>query len=67
MNTFEFVKAVSDTVFDMINAFYLENPLIFIRATYLFKMFKEGSPSAMLIFKGPYVSGEARLLSSGSE
>ena len=29
---FEFMKAVSGTVFDMINAAYLDKPLIFIRA-----------------------------------
>ena len=29
-NTFEFIKAISDTVFDMINAVYRDKPLIFI-------------------------------------
>ena len=29
---FEFIKAVSDTVLDMINAAYHDKPLIFIRA-----------------------------------
>ena len=29
---FEFIKAVSDTVLDMINAVYHDKPLIFIRA-----------------------------------
>ena len=29
---FEFIKAVSDTVFDMINAVYYDKPLIFTRA-----------------------------------
>ena len=31
LNTFEFIKAVSDTVFDMINAVYHDKPLIFIK------------------------------------
>ena len=31
---YEFIKAVSDTVFDMINAAYYDKPLIFIRATF---------------------------------
>ena len=35
LNTFEFIKAVSDTVLDMINAAYRDKPLIFIRATRL--------------------------------
>ena len=30
--TFEFIKAVSDTVLDMINAVYHDNPLIFTKA-----------------------------------
>ena len=34
LNTFEFIKAISDTVFDMINAFYPDKPLVFIRATF---------------------------------
>ena len=32
--TFEFIKAVSDTVWDMINAAYRDKPLIVIRATH---------------------------------
>ena len=31
---FEFIKAVSDTVLDMINAVYDDKPLIFIGATF---------------------------------
>ena len=31
---FEFIKAVSDTVFDTINAAYYDKPLIFIGATF---------------------------------
>ena len=31
---FELIKAVSDTVLDMINAVYYDKPLIFIRATF---------------------------------
>ena len=34
MNTFEFIKAVSVTVFDMINVVYHKKPLMFIRATF---------------------------------
>ena len=34
LNTFEFIKAVSDTVWDMINAAYHAKPLIFIGATF---------------------------------
>ena len=32
MNMFKFIKAVSDTVFDMVNAVYHDKHLIFIRA-----------------------------------
>ena len=32
LKTFKFIKAVSDTVLDMINAVYHDKPLIFIRA-----------------------------------
>ena len=32
LKAFEFIKAVSDTVFDMINAAYRDKTLIFIRA-----------------------------------
>ena len=35
---FEFIKAVSDTVFDMINAVYHDKPLIFIRAMFREKL-----------------------------
>ena len=31
-NRFEFIKAVSDTVFDMINSVYRDKPLILIAA-----------------------------------
>ena len=37
MNTFQFTKAVSDTVLDMINAAYYAKPLISIEATFLEK------------------------------
>ena len=33
-NAFAFIKAVSDTVLDMINADYHDKPLIFIGATF---------------------------------
>ena len=36
--TFEFIKAVSDTVLDMINAAYHDKPLILIRATFREKL-----------------------------
>ena len=32
LNTFEFIKAVSGTVLDMINLVYYDKPLMFIRA-----------------------------------
>ena len=32
---FEFIKAVSDTVFEMINAVHYDKPLIFIRSSYV--------------------------------
>ena len=35
LKTFKFIKAVSDSVFDMINAIYHEKPLIFILYFYL--------------------------------
>ena len=35
---FEFIKAVSDTVFDMINTFYHDKPLIFIEAMFQEKL-----------------------------
>ena len=38
LNTFEFIKAVSDTVFEMINAVYHDKPLIFIGATFWKKL-----------------------------
>ena len=34
LHTFEFIKAASDTVLDMINAAYYDKPLIFIGATF---------------------------------
>ena len=34
----KFIKAVSDTVFEMINAVYHDKPLIFIRATFREKL-----------------------------
>ena len=34
----EFIKAVSETVFDMINAAYHDKPLIFIGATFREKL-----------------------------
>ena len=36
--TFEFIKAVSDTVLDMINTTYHEKPLVFIGATFREKL-----------------------------
>ena len=39
MNTFHFIKAVSDAVLDMINAAYYDKPLILIRATFREKLF----------------------------
>ena len=33
LKKFKFIKAVSGTVFDMINAIYRDKPLIFIAAT----------------------------------
>ena len=38
VNTFEFIKVVSDTVFDMINAAYRDKPLIFIGAMFREKL-----------------------------
>ena len=38
LNTFEFIKAVSDTVLDMINAAYYAKHLIFIGATFREKL-----------------------------
>ena len=38
LNMFEFIKAVSDTVFDMINCAYHDEPLIFDRATFQEKL-----------------------------
>ena len=38
MNIFAFIKAVSDTVLDMINAVYLDKPLIFIGTTFREKL-----------------------------
>ena len=38
VHTFKFIKAVSDTVFDLINAFYHDKPLIFIGATFQEKL-----------------------------
>ena len=35
---FTFIKAISDTVFDMINTVYHDNPLIFIRAMFREKL-----------------------------
>ena len=35
---FMFIKAVSDTVFDMINSVYHDKPLIFIGATFREKL-----------------------------
>ena len=34
LNTFEFIKVISDTVLDMINSAYHDKPLIFIGATF---------------------------------
>ena len=39
LNTFEFIKAVSDTVLDKINAAYYDKPLIFTLATFKEKLF----------------------------
>ena len=38
MNTFDFIKAVSDAVLDMINAAYYDKRFIFIRATFTEKL-----------------------------
>ena len=38
LNTFDFIKAVSDTVFDMINVVYYDKPLIFTRAMFREKL-----------------------------
>ena len=38
LKIFEFIKAVSDTVLDMINVVYLDKPLIFIGATFREKL-----------------------------
>ena len=38
LNTFEFIKAVSDTVLDMINAAYYDKPLISTEATLQVKL-----------------------------
>ena len=38
LKTFELIKAVSDTVFDMINDVYHDKPLMFIRATFREKL-----------------------------
>ena len=35
---FEFIKAVSDIVFDAINSIYYDKPLIFIRTTFREKL-----------------------------
>ena len=38
LNTFDFIKAVSDTVFDMKKVVYYDKPLIFIGATFREKL-----------------------------
>ena len=38
VNTFQFIKAVSDAVLDMINAAYQDKPLMFIGATFREKL-----------------------------
>ena len=41
LSAFEFIKAISDTGFDMINAVYHDKHLIFIRATFREKLFSQ--------------------------
>ena len=38
MKRFEFIKAVSETVLDMINAAYYDKPFVYIRATFQEKL-----------------------------
>ena len=45
---FMFIKAISDTVFDIINAVYHDKPLMFIGATFREKLF---SPSSVNEYK----------------
>ena len=59
LKTFEFIKAISDTVLDMINAVYHDKPLMmFIKAVsdFVFDMI-----NAVYHDKRGYVSGEVRL------
>ena len=42
-HTFEFIKAVSDTVLDIIKAAYYAKPLIFIRTMFREKLVTENS------------------------
>ena len=46
LNTFKFIKVVSDTVFEMINAVYRDKPLIFIGPMFREKLVSLTSPGS---------------------
>ena len=54
LKTFKFIRAVSGTVLDMINATYYDKPLISIEAIYTFEFIKAVSDTVLNIINAIY-------------